>query len=566
MPLLYLSTVTKHLNMKPHLFLLVFVMFTGQLIAQTPQWQWVQQGGSNAAIGNDQRQRINDMVVDEVGNVYVTGIVAGLNIPIGDTVYQGVGSADVFVAKYNCEGKLEWADVAGGNGIDRAGGIALDDHGNVYMNGRLGTILPRTIRFGGKDYTIGSTATSFVAKYTNSGQIIDVFFGENNVLAWFIRKDSQGNLFTYNSGNGGTFASGLHYPASGFVVKFDTLLNVLSLDSIMPQQSGLNVQGCVLDEDDNIYLVGYFSDTLILADTLVSVNPGSSSGFFAKFDAAGNAVWARQLNLNSNHALLSIVAHNNSVYVSGYYFGIFIFKGDTIAHTTNTTPPVVVKYTADGDPVWAKPFHLMQYTGLGSAIAVKGDRLVVTGDILANAWVDSVQLPHIGAFGDLYIVLFDTLGNALEGHTLVVDHGSSGNKSENAGFDQAGNVYIGGFFNGWIIYGDDSLQSRNSFFDFFLAKFGVEKCDTLTGTGTPPTPHALRLWPNPAPGTFHIEGELPPGALLQVYDMAGRTVHAQQLHGPAPMQVALPIATPPGLYLTVVFAGTEVWRGKVVVE
>ncbi len=77
-----------------------------------------------------------DMAVDAGGNIYITGTsLAGWGcFPLNCTV-RSASYYDVFVAKLNSSGMLQWNTFLGGSGIDMPGSIALDDSGNIYVGG-----------------------------------------------------------------------------------------------------------------------------------------------------------------------------------------------------------------------------------------------------------------------------------------------------------------------------------------------------------------------------------------------------------------------------------------------
>ena len=101
------------------------------------------------------------IVVDHAGNVYVTGYSEGL----------GTGS-DYATIKYNPQGVEQWVARYNGPGnmADGAGGIALDESGNVYITG----------------FSVGSGTQSDYAtiKYSNSG-----------VEQWVARYDGPDNSY-----------------------------------------------------------------------------------------------------------------------------------------------------------------------------------------------------------------------------------------------------------------------------------------------------------------------------------------------------------------------------------
>ncbi|MBF0457658.1 MAG: SBBP repeat-containing protein [Nitrospirae bacterium] len=83
--------------------------------------------------GNDYGFGYGDIAVDTIGNIYVTGFsTATWGSPV--TAFGG-GAADAFAAKLNSSGVLQWNTFLGGTGTDRGWGIAVDTSGNVYVTG-----------------------------------------------------------------------------------------------------------------------------------------------------------------------------------------------------------------------------------------------------------------------------------------------------------------------------------------------------------------------------------------------------------------------------------------------
>ncbi|MBI4810877.1 MAG: SBBP repeat-containing protein, partial [Ignavibacteriales bacterium] len=107
--------------------------------------EWVQRYASNSLPSDDYS---NAIAVDNIGNVYITGV--------SFTSYSG---ADYFTIKFNQRGDTLWSHRFNGSGndYDEATAIALDRNGNVYVTG---------YSYG------GTTGYDYVTiKYTNDGII-----------------------------------------------------------------------------------------------------------------------------------------------------------------------------------------------------------------------------------------------------------------------------------------------------------------------------------------------------------------------------------------------------------
>lgn len=112
-----------------------------------------------ASAGGTSYDEGNGIAVDASGNVYVTGSYNG-TATFGTTTKTSAGGEDIFVAKYNSSGVLQWVQSAGGTSEDWGNGIAVDGSGNVYVTGRYGS--PAT--FGNNSLTSVGVTDIFVAR------------------------------------------------------------------------------------------------------------------------------------------------------------------------------------------------------------------------------------------------------------------------------------------------------------------------------------------------------------------------------------------------------------------
>lgn len=95
-----------------------------------PSWAvWPTGAGGN---GDDV---VNASAVGPSGDVFVAGTFSGQAVFGGSTELNARGTHDIFVARYNAAGNLQWARRAGGNRADEVTGIVVDSAGNVYVTG-----------------------------------------------------------------------------------------------------------------------------------------------------------------------------------------------------------------------------------------------------------------------------------------------------------------------------------------------------------------------------------------------------------------------------------------------
>ena len=115
------------------------------------------------------------VATDGLGNSYVTGLFRGSATfgpgEGGETTLTSDGNEDIFVAKYDPNGVLQWAKRAGGTGIDWGTGIAADIFGNSYVTGYFRDA-PATFGLGEVNETTLTSAGNediFVAKFATNG-------------------------------------------------------------------------------------------------------------------------------------------------------------------------------------------------------------------------------------------------------------------------------------------------------------------------------------------------------------------------------------------------------------
>lgn len=105
----------------------------------TGNWIWTRKAGGPAQdVGYG-------IAVGENGSSYVTGLFEG-PAQFGFKQLKGFGKADIFIAKYDSGGNCLWAKQAGESGGEFGRGISIDSKGNSYITGSLqGTALFDTI-------------------------------------------------------------------------------------------------------------------------------------------------------------------------------------------------------------------------------------------------------------------------------------------------------------------------------------------------------------------------------------------------------------------------------------
>jgi hypothetical protein len=343
-------------------------------------------------------------VTDSAGNVYVTGKFVG-TADFGSTILTDNGSGDVFVAKYAKDGTFRWAVRAGGTGTDDGQDITADSLGNVYITGQF----TGTATFGAFDLISAGSQDIFVAKYDTSGTVL-----------WAKRA------------GGTSFESGL---------------------------------GLASDRDGNVVVTGFFRDSFMYGSTQLT-SAGNADIFVARYDPAGNVLWARQagdITADAGHAV-AFDASDRAV-VTGSFKGTVQFGTNTLV-SAGLTDVFVVMYDASGNVVWAKRGGgASGAVGNAAATDVFGNTYV-TGNFSGSAEFGTNTLMDAGN-GDMFLVKYDPAGNVI---TAARAGGADAEAGNGIATDPSGNVIVTGFFRGTSVFGGTSLTSAGRD-DIFVAKF-----------------------------------------------------------------------------------------------
>jgi gliding motility-associated-like protein len=252
---------------------------------------------SAKGVGDDNGYGI---AADASGNVWIAGFFASPTLLLGSTVLTNVssGSADVFLAKYDTNGNLLWAQSAGGTNGDIAHGVAVDGAGNAYITGYFE--IP-SISFG--------TVT-----LTNSGLL--------------------------NTGD-------------VFLAKYDTGGHVVWARSAGGPQ-GDEGAGVATDALGNVLVTGWFESANITFGTTILNNAAAwdVSYFLSKYDASGNVVWAKGVSGATNDEGWSVAtdASGNAFVTGGFNCPSLTFGTTTLAMPAGGNNPLfIVKYDPNGN-------------------------------------------------------------------------------------------------------------------------------------------------------------------------------------------------------------------------
>ena len=282
-------------------------------------WLWATQAG-----GYD-LDRGNGIIIDDIGNCYVTGLFRN-TATFGSYTLTSSETIDIFVAKMDMNGNWLWATQAGSSDLDVGEAITIDNAGNCYVTGYFG----ETATFGSHTLTSSEDSDIFVAKMDENGnwQWATQAGGSDWDVGNGIAIDDIGNCFvtgefkeTATFGPYSLISSG-NYDI--FVAKMDANGNW----QWVTQAGGSDwdrSDGIAIDDIGNCFVTGSFYNTATFGSYSLT-SSGSNDIFVAKMDENGNWLWVTQAGGSDWEKGLEITTDEmGNTFVTGYYLGTATF-------------------------------------------------------------------------------------------------------------------------------------------------------------------------------------------------------------------------------------------------
>ena len=373
--------------------------------------------------GGTQLDWAKAICTDKNDNILITGMFSG-TATFGTSTTLTANSTDIFVAKYNSSGVLQWAKKEGGSSVDRGLAIAADTSGNVIVTGDFSG----SVSFGATNLTSAGAADIFLVKYNAAGAMQWAKKAGNvvNDRATAVTTDVAGNIYITGSFGGTVSFGATQLTATGgsndtdiFTAKYDASGNV-----VWAKKGGSNsgiveeARGIALDNAQNIYITGLFGGTAAF-DTQNITSNGSSDIFLVKYNNSGTVQWARAGGgANEDEGAAVSTMPDGRICITGFYKGTATFGNITLNAFGGASDfdAFVVNYDNNGNQKWAKTFGR---TGEGKATGIKSDlnnRLSVTGFFRSNILFDQIQLTAQGS-SDMFLaqlndfITIDTLAS-----------------------------------------------------------------------------------------------------------------------------------------------------------
>jgi hypothetical protein len=415
-------------------------------------------------IGGTDWENANAMVVDQNGELVVTGFFSGeveFELVSGDTAIVASGDRDFFILKMDSNGQIIWVRTFGGTNIDSGGSLVCDNENNIYVTGSY------------------------------SGWV-DL---------------DPGPQFAYHNSNG----------------VGDCMLMKLSPEGEMTWVNSLggtgNDYGMQIDiyADTALYLVGYFEDVVDFDTGLgtdIVQSSGSRDAFLQRLDTAGNVIWTRTFGCIGEDRNLGVdITESGEIVVTGIFSDTVYVVGDTasIELISNGGADFFVnKYDQTGELIWAKSFGGSGHDSGYDIVLTEDGHPIVVGVFSDTIVFGGLVAQSLLSQGELDIFLLELNANG----TAMWSKGFGG--ADNDGqpaveLDGQGNVLLNGYYSETVTFNFENANETHTSegnADCFLLKMtrGVPSAVNEI----PVVYNELSFFPNPTHGisSFCLDSRL----------------------------------------------------------
>ncbi len=455
---------------------------------------WVKRFGGAESI------EIFGIDTDSAGNIFLVGGFKGQAdfdpSILGFYNLTSLGSWDIYVVKLDAQGNFIWAKQIGSPDLEYGADVAVDNAGNIYLDGWFKNDM---------DFDPGAGEDLHTAKGLN-----DVFI---------IKLDTNGQYVW-----GQQFGGASQETARGLFVK-----------------------------DNLLFVSGSFSltatyGTATAAPSLTS--QGGKDGFLLQLDTAGNYLWGKSFGGSSSDEVREICLDDqNNIYLTGKVSGnADLDPGSTSfmvsANAAGNT--FVAKLTPNAQFLWATLFNGTN-TNIGYSLIFHQNHLNLAGyfkDTISIPQIDNTMHDYISnGDNDAYIADIDPTSGLTN---WFYPFGGTGNEQvymlSPAG---TGQFYAIGRFQSSVNFDglqSNSLVTSNGGYDAFVLKI-AEQTDDIQ----PDFFSNIEVYPNPGNGLFKINLAHPQKAKIKVWNTKGQLIYNQKTSGNQHILVQLPKKD--GMYL-----------------
>jgi len=456
-------------------------------------------------VGGTGNEKAFSVAIDNSGYIYVTGDFTSPSLVFGSSTLTNAGSSDILIAKYDVSGNVVWAKNLGGAGVDGGSSVATDNSGNVFVAGYFSST---SIAVGSGTLTNTGSYDMFLVKYDASGSV----------------------LWSGNASGAGTEKVG----------------------------------GISIDKHGNCYATGYFAGTSVVFGSTTLTNAGVDNIYLVKYNSTGNVLWAKSAGGSANDVAYSIAVDTLcNAYITGAFNSTTLNIGSTALSNVGSADIFVAKYDSAGNPLWAKRAGGTYPEEANSITIDANGNSYITGYFGSpSISFGSVVLTNASSTGteDVFVTKYEPSGSVL----WAKNTGGSGSDWANAiSVDGSGNNLIAGYYANSSTTAIGSFTLNNSgAFDLFVTKLGAG----FAGINDVVLQNEILVYPNPSTGIITVQCKpSSENAKLSVYNLLGESVYEKAISSFSNHTIDLS-ANPNGVYFVSMKTENESSTSKIILQ
>lgn len=464
-------------------FAVLLLSITNLLNAQSPTWAWAKNGGGPID------DFVSRTITDASGNVYVAGSFESISITIGTITVNNGGTSgrDIFIAKYDPNGVVQWVQRITGTMSEYVTGLTSDASGRIYVVGHF--ISPSI------------SCPPFVAANSNTASPTnDIFVTCINGLGtpqWFntyggINQELPGGCVYSNAVNALYFVGTFYDPtltigsvllanssptskAEGFLMRMNSNGSA-NWGRVLGSASCDEYANIVdVDVNGNPHALGTFQGSVANATTTIGTtlltSYGSTDIWFAKYSSTGTFTWARNLGSTSGDYPGGMAIDGSSNVFVGANGQAAMNYGSFATPNSGGYDGYLAKYNSAGTAQWGIRVNSNNNEYVGDvAIDASGNPYLQGYFDGLNCTVGTTSITN--AFmgtNDVFVAKYNTSGT----HQWTAKSTGTANEisSGATAIDAVGNIYVGGYYNGVSSFSTNTLSTIGGY-DIFLSKIG----------------------------------------------------------------------------------------------
>jgi hypothetical protein len=444
-------------------FISLLVASSGQ--AQGPGFNWSESAGGTA------KDYGNAIAVDYLGNIYVTGEFTG-TANFDSIAVVSAGNVDYYLAKYDSNRVIQWVKIGGASLTDRGYGVAIDKNNDVIAAGHFfGTAQFDTASLtsgGNLDLFIAKYNSDGEMQWISQGT------GVSQVSPRALAVDTAGNSLvaayfgssTSNTVTFGTITLTSNGNRDACIVKYDPDGNPLWAKNAGGPNSGEEAIDIAVDLAGNVYVTGMFVDSAYF-DNLTLYSNGATDIFLAKYDKDGQIIWVKNAGGLKNDVGSTIALDNlGNLYVGGRFDSAAVFETTNVV-SAGLNDAFIAKYDTSGNLIWIRYGGGTDQDYCNDIYTDRFGDILVTGQFRVTATFGTTDLISAGA-DDIFILKVLANGDlewAYRAGGTDIDKGLA------CTVDYGGNFYGTGYFRLTADFGSTNLISAG-LDEIFITRIG----------------------------------------------------------------------------------------------